>query len=62
MIWYETRPLILTTGYKEKKMPPGNGKELFIFPLFLLLFRNVPRVRPDADPFKEIRERIIKLV
>ena len=49
MLWNETRPLILTTGYIEKKKPPEYGKELFIFPLFLLLFRNVLRVRPDEQ-------------
>ena len=49
MTWHETRPLTSTTGYIEKKMPPEDGKELFIFPLFLLLFQNVQRVGSDAQ-------------
>ena len=47
MIWYETKPLILATGYIVKKIPPEDGKELFIFSLFLLLFQNVLRVGAD---------------
>ena len=48
MIWYETKPSILATGYIVKKIPPEDGKELFIFSLFLLLFQNVLRVGADV--------------
>ena len=49
MIWHETRPLILTTGYVDKKMPPEDGKELSIFPLLLFLSRNIQRVGSDDE-------------
>ena len=47
-MWQETRPLDFTSGYKWMEIPPKNGKELFIFPLFIKPFEKIQRDQADG--------------
>ena len=46
-MWQETRPLVFTSGYRWKEIPPEDGKVLFIFPLLINPFKKIQRDQAD---------------
>ena len=48
-MWQETRPLVFTSGYSSKEIPPNDGKILFIFPLFINPLEKMRRDQADAN-------------
>ena len=56
-MWQETRPLVFTSGYSWKEIPPEDGKVLFIFPLLINPFKKIQRDQADGLPeFSERRK------
>ena len=56
MTWQETRPLVFTSGYSWKEIPPEDGKVLFIFPLLINPFKKIQR--DQADEMITIRKTV----
>ena len=48
-MWQETRPLVFTSGYSWKEIPPEDGKVLFIFPLLINPFKKIQRDQADVE-------------
>ena len=55
-MWQETRPLVFTSGYSWKEIPPEDGKVLFIFPLLINPFKKIQRDQAHAITDQQLRK------